>query len=101
MVLPELIENWEKILKVEVNQFAIKKMKTKWGSCNIRARRIWLNLELAKKPPECLEYVLVHEMIHLLERSHNKRFYAYIDQYLPRWRVYKNELSMVPINQGT
>jgi len=101
MVLPEYIEKWEKILKVEVNQFATKKMKSKWGSCNIRARRIWLNLELAKKPPECLEYVVVHEMVHLLERSHNKRFYAYMDQYLPRWRIYKNELSRVPINQGT
>lgn len=99
MVLPALIERWEKILNVEVNQFAIKKMKSKWGSCNIPARRIWLNLELAKNPPECLEYVVVHEMVHLLEKNHNKEFYAYMDQYLPRWRAYKDELDRLPIKQ--
>lgn len=95
--LPALIEKWEKIINVHVNEFRIKKMKTKWGSCNVEARRIWLNLELAKKPFYCLEYVLVHEMVHLLERKHNNKFIVFMDKYLPNWRVYKEELNRLPI----
>jgi hypothetical protein len=72
-------------------------MRTRWGSCNIRARRIWLSLELARKPVECLEYVLVHELVHLLERRHNQRFIAYMDQFLPTWRLARAELNRLPL----
>jgi hypothetical protein len=95
--LPAIIKKWEEKLNVTVQQFGIKKMKTKWGSCNPVARRIWLNLELAKKPPECLEYVVVHEMVHLLERKHNDRFIWFMDHYLPKWRFYKDELNRLPV----
>jgi len=95
--LPPLIEKWEKKMGVKMNEFGIKKMKTRWGTCNTKARRIWLNLELAKKPAECLEYVVVHEMVHLLERSHNNRFVALMDQFMPKWRSHKDELNRLPI----
>lgn len=97
MVLPGLIEKWEKKMNVSVNEFGIKKMKTKWGTCNIEAGRIWVNLELAKKPPECLEYIIVHEMVHLLERNHNDRFMSYMDEYLPKWRYYREALNRLPV----
>ncbi|HAS23318.1 MAG TPA: M48 family peptidase, partial [Idiomarina loihiensis] len=71
------------------NSFGIRAMKTRWGSCNIRSKKIWLNLELVKKPVECLEYVLVHELTHLFERYHNARFYALMDEFLPDWRERK------------
>ena len=73
-------------------------MKTKWGTCNIEANRIWLNLELAKKPLHCLEYIVVHEMIHLLERHHNNLFLAYMDKFIPRWKFYKEELNRLPVS---
>lgn len=91
--LPELIAKWEKVMNLSVNQFGIKKMKTRWGSCNRGAQRIWLSLELAQKSPECLEYVLVHEMVHCLERKHNAVFNNYMDKYSPRWRFIKKELN--------
>lgn len=91
-VLP-LLEKWQDILGVKVQEFRIKKMRTRWGTCNINDKRIWLNLELAKKPPECLEYVVVHELVHLLERNHNKVFKAYMDKFLPDWRNIKDELN--------
>ena len=72
--IPPLIKKWEAVLGVQVADLGVKRMKTKWGSCNIEARRIWLNLELAKKPVQCLEYIVVHEMVHLIERSHNDDF---------------------------
>ncbi len=97
LMLPEIIAKWEKQLKVNVSEFGIKKMKTKWGTCNIQARRIWLNLELAKKPPQCLEYIVVHEMIHLLECKHNARFKSLMDEHLPDWRLYKEDLNRSPI----
>jgi len=90
--VPPLIEKWEKMMGVEVAELGIKKMKTKWGSCNIKARRIWLNLELAKKSAGCLEYVLVHEMTHLLERRHNRRFRELMNKLIPQWRQYRDEL---------
>lgn len=96
MMVPVLIEKWEKKLNVKVNEFRIKKMKTRWGTCNYRAKRVWLSLELAKKSPECLEYVVVHEMVHLLERSHNKIFIAHMDKHLPNWRCYKEGLNRLP-----
>ncbi|MNC67108.1 hypothetical protein D3C75_1175760 [compost metagenome] len=78
---------------VEANAWGIKKMKTKWGTCNIAARRVWLNLELAKKPIQCLEYILVHELLHLIERHHNDRFRGLMDRHLPQWQVYRDELN--------
>ena len=94
---PVFIEKWEKLLNVRVSDYQIKKMKTKWGTCNIEKRRIWLNLELAKKPERCLEYVIAHEMIHLLERRHNERFLYCIDNVLPNWRQLKSELNKLPV----
>lgn len=85
-VIPGHIERLEPVMGVHVKEFGVKQMKTRWGTCNIRDRRIWLNLELAKLAPECLEYIVVHEMVHLLERYHNKRFYKLMDQFLPGWR---------------
>ncbi|MGL5743175.1 MAG: M48 family metallopeptidase [Legionella sp.] len=92
-VLPYLIQYWEKIVGVKVAQWGIRKMKTRWGSCNTKAARIWLNLNLMKKQPICLEYVLVHELVHLLEPSHNKRFYALMSQFMPQWRDYDSLLE--------
>lgn len=94
--VPPLIEKWEKKMGVKVDEFGIKKMKTRWGTCNPGAKRIWLNLELAKKPPEHLEYIVVHEMVHLLERKHNHRFIAYMDNFMPSWRYYKDGLNRFP-----
>ena len=98
--IPALIEKWEKIIGVTVNDWGIKQMKTKWGTCNIEDKRIWINLELAKKPVYCLEYIVVHEMIHLLERHHNERFLAYIEKYMPKWKFYKEELNRLPVSHG-
>ncbi|MBU0943691.1 MAG: M48 family metallopeptidase [Proteobacteria bacterium] len=84
--IPDLLEYWQPRVQKRVIEWYIKKMKTRWGTCNITKNRIWLNLELAKKPEECLEYILVHEMVHLLERCHNEQFYAHMDRLLPHWR---------------
>lgn len=92
-LMPELLEKWQTKLGVEARAWGIKRMKTKWGTCSIEARRIWLNLELAKKPVQCLEYILVHELMHLLERHHNARFTALLDQHLSQWRVLRDELN--------
>lgn len=92
-LIPNLITHWENKIAVRVNQWGIKKMKTRWGSCNVRARRIWLNLNLIQKPMECIEYVLVHELIHLLEASHNQRFYKLMTQFMPQWQEYDNLLE--------
>ena len=95
--LPEVIEKWESVIGVQVAEWGVKKMKTRWGTCNIGARRVWLNLELARRPPHCLEYVVVHEMVHLLERRHNHRFKSLMDRYLPDWRLYRDELNKAPL----
>ena len=95
--IPELIAKWEPVVGVNVADWGIKKMKTRWGTCNNAARRIWLNLELAKKPPSCLEYILVHEMLHLLERHHNDRFRGYMDRFMPQWRLHRDELNRAPL----
>jgi predicted metal-dependent hydrolase len=92
-VIPGLVSRWEPEMGVRVAEWQVKQMKTRWGTCNIRARRIWLNLELARYPVECLEYVVVHEMVHLLERGHNARFYGFMDRYLPDWRERKRALN--------
>lgn len=95
--IPALISKWEPVLGVQVADWGIRKMKTRWGSCNIEARRIWLNLELAKKPANCLEYVVVHEMVHLLERHHGDRFRQLMSQFLPQWHLYRDELNRAPL----
>jgi predicted metal-dependent hydrolase len=97
-IIPTLISKWEAIIGVKINEFGVKRMRTKWGTCNQDAIRIWLNLELAKKPVDCLEYIIVHELVHLLERSHNHRFISYMDKFLPKWRSYKEELNRLPVS---
>jgi predicted metal-dependent hydrolase len=99
MAVPGLIAGYQSHMGVRVHAFGVKRMRTRWGTCNPRARRIWLNLELAKKPPECLEYIVVHEMVHLLEPRHNARFRALMDTYLPRWRLYRDLLNSMPVRQ--
>ena len=74
-------------------------MKTKWGTCSVEARRIWLNLELAKKPVQCLEYIVVHELVHLIERHHNDRFVSLMDKHLPQWRLHRQKLNAAPLAQ--
>jgi predicted metal-dependent hydrolase len=96
-IIPGIIAQYENKLKVNVAEFAVKKMKTKWGTCNREAGRIWLNLELAKKPLHCIEYIIVHELLHLLERKHNEVFISYMDKFLPKWRFYKEELNRSPL----
>ena len=96
--IPSLIEKWKKRTGIEVRSWGIKQMKTRWGTCNVRAQRIWLNLELAKKPIRCLEYVLVHEMIHLSERKHTERFIALMTEFIPQWRSHKEELNRAILN---
>lgn len=100
-MIPPLIARWEPVMGVQVAEWGIKRMKTRWGSCNPRARRIWLNLELAKKPADCLEYVVVHEMAHLLDRTHGARFVALMDAFLPRWRELRAELNRAPLGHAT
>jgi predicted metal-dependent hydrolase len=97
-IVPTMIEKWEQKIGIKCHEFGIKKMRTKWGTCNITAKRIWLNLELAKKPTECLEYVMVHELVHLLERRHNNRFISLMDKFMPKWRFYKEELNRLPFS---
>lgn len=95
--IPPLVQKWEPKMGVTVAEARIKRMKTRWGSCNIKARRIWLNLELAKKPAQCLEYIVVHEMAHILERYHNDHFRELMDALMPQWRVYREELNRAPL----
>ena len=92
-IVPGYIAELEKKMNVKVAEYGIKKMKTKWGTCNANARRIWLNLELVKKPIECIEYILMHEMIHLIELNHNDQFIAYLNKFIPKWKHYKEELN--------
>jgi predicted metal-dependent hydrolase len=99
-IVPAIIEKWEKILNVKVNTWHVKQMKTKWGSCNIEKKRIWINLELAKKPEHCLEYIIVHEMIHFLARHHKDKFLYYLNTYLPSWEKLKTELNKLPASHA-
>jgi predicted metal-dependent hydrolase len=96
--LPPLLRKWEPVLGVAAKDIRIQRMRTKWGSCNPRSRRLLLNSELAKKAPICLEYILVHELIHLLEPTHNERFLRLIDLHLPHWRHYRRELNRAPLS---
>lgn len=92
-----IIVNWEKKLSVSTNRVFVQKMKTKWGSCNPVAGNIRLNTDLAKKPPQCLEYILVHELLHLIEPSHNDRFIKLMGQVLPKWRSHRQLLNSLPV----
>ncbi len=98
--IPPLIEKWEKRMNLKVNEWCIRQMKTKWGSCNIEKKRIWINLELAKKPEHCLEYIIVHEMLHFIERHHNEKFLYYLKTYLPNWKQLKTELNKFPVSHA-
>jgi len=93
-----LIAEWEKKIGVQLQEFGIKRMRTKWGTCNQAAKRIWLNLELAKKPLECIEYIIVHELIHILEPHHKEKFIALMDHHLPKWRFLREELNRLPFS---
>ena len=95
--IPALLAKWEPRVGDAVSEVRIKRMKTLWGSCNPSARRIWLNLELAKKPPSCVEFVLVHEMVHFFERHHNERFFERMDALMPSWRRCRDELNRAPL----
>lgn len=88
-----LIKKWTKKIGVELNDWQVKKMRTKWGTCNIEDKRIWLNLELAKKPIHCLEYIIVHELVHFIERHHNDCYISLMDKYLPNWKLCRDELN--------
>ena len=94
----ELIAQWQEKMKVKVKELGIKKMKTKWGTCNEEAKRIWLNFELVKKPLNCIEYIVVHELVHLKVRNHNNKFVAYMNYFLPEWKQLKAELNKMPVS---
>jgi hypothetical protein len=95
--LPPLIANWEAALELSVPRWSIRRMKTKWGSCNRETRHIWFNVELAKKHPDCLEYILVHEMTHYVERNHGERFTKLMDGFMPSWRARRDQLNDSPL----
>lgn len=92
-----MIARWEPLMGVKVVRFFVQRMKTKWGSCSPAAGTIRLNTELARKPPECLEYIVVHEMVHLLESTHSERFAALMDGFMPAWRVHRDSLNRLPV----
>lgn len=95
--IPELIKRWEDTLGVSVPKWTIRRMKTKWGSCNRETRHLWFNVELAKKHPDCLEYIVVHEMTHYFERHHGERFAQLMDKHLPDWRARRDRLNGSPL----
>lgn len=95
--LPALVVKWEPVMGVKVGRIFVQQMKTRWGSCNPESRAIRLNTDLAKKPAECLEYILVHEMAHIIEPSHNDRFTSLMNLLLPRWRDYRRVLNQLPV----
>lgn len=97
--VPALLAKWQPIIGVEADAVVVRRMKTKWGTCIAHSRTIWLNPELAKKNPRCLEYIVVHELTHLLERGHGDRFVARMDRFLPDWRVRRDELNEAPLAQ--
>jgi predicted metal-dependent hydrolase len=95
--VPSLVAKWEPLLGVKVERFFVQRMKTRWGSCNPGKGSIRLNTDLAKKPSECLEYIVVHEMAHLLENTHNDRFVALMNRFMPKWQFYRTELNRLPV----
>jgi len=99
--VPALLARWEPLLGVKAEHWFVQRMKTRWGSCNHQARTIRLNTELAKKPIQCLEYIVVHELVHLLEPTHNARFVALMDRFLPQWQHHRQVLNRLPVRQVT
>jgi len=95
--VPDLIAKWEPLMDVRVERFFVQRMKTRWGSCNPETRTIRLNTDLAKKPPECLEYIVAHEMLHLLEPTHNARFQSLLDRFIPNWQLRRQILNRLPV----
>jgi predicted metal-dependent hydrolase len=93
LLVPDLLAKWETVIGVKAAEWGIKQMKTKWGTCNTQSKRIWLNLELIKKPVACLEYIIVHELVHLLEKNHNDYFITHMDAFMPLWRLRREELN--------
>lgn len=98
MAIPSVVEKCERIVGVHAAEWHVKNMRTKWGSCIAEHKRIWLNLQLAKKSPDCLEYVIIHELVHLLVRNHSDRFREYMDKYCPMWRTVKDSLNSQPLD---
>ena len=96
-ILPPIIQRWEIKSGLKVGSYGIKRMKTKWGSCNPVHKRIWVNLELIKKPINCIEYIVVHEMVHLLEPTHNENFISHMNRILPGWKNLRDELNRSPL----
>ncbi len=94
-VLNEMVLICEKRTSLHANEYKIKNMKTRWGTCNISKKRIWINLQLVKKPVECLEYIVIHELVHLIEKNHNRRFYSIVEKYYPTWKGIKKVLNRV------
>jgi len=97
--VPPILTIWQPLLGVKVERFFVQRMKTKWGSCNPASRTIRLNTELAKKPEECLEYIVVHELVHLLEPTHNARFLALMDRFMPHWQHHRQVLNRLPVRR--
>ena len=97
LAVPAVLAKWQPLIGVRVRRIFVQRMKTKWGSCSPAAGSIRLNTELAKKPPECLEYIVVHEMAHLLEPTHNTRFLALMDRFMPKWEFHRSELNRLPV----
>ena len=97
--LPALIEKWAEVIGCDVPAWGVRRMKTKWGTCSRTAGRLWFNLELAKKDPRCLEYIVVHEMTHLLEPGHGERFVKLMDGFMPNWRSRRDELNSAPLSE--
>jgi predicted metal-dependent hydrolase len=95
--VPEMIRRWESVLGVKVERVFVRRMRTKWGSCSRASASVRLNTDLAKKPPECLEYIVVHEMAHLIEPTHNARFLALMDRAMPNWQHYREMLNRLPV----
>jgi predicted metal-dependent hydrolase len=95
--IPGLVAKWEPVVGVTVSDIRVRRMKTRWGSCNASAGRIWLNPELVKKPPSCLEYIFVHEMVHFLERHHNDLFKELMNRFMPQWRLHRDDLNCAPL----
>jgi predicted metal-dependent hydrolase len=95
--VPPLIEKWQRLMGIRVKRFFVQRMKTKWGSCNHRTGSIRLNTDLARKPRECLEYIVVHEMAHLLEPTHNAYFLSLMDQFMPKWQSHRDTLNRLPV----
>lgn len=92
-IVPDVLAKCENIVGIQADEWHIKNMRTKWGTCNVDKKRIWLNLQLVKKTPECLEYVIIHELVHLLERNHNDKFCEYMNRFCPNWREVKESLN--------